>query len=128
LLPAPYFQIVWGTLTSLGASFAADWWFFGKVEKKRAAQETWRAYNKLMNRLVHTSITDIGHPLHLMPIDISDRIEDLRFTLRYVNPQFSLKALVEQAIQQSADLRKKQRKKQENLYGRQNSTSADKNA
>lgn len=104
----PFFQILLGTLASLGASFVANWWFFGKIEKKRATRETWRAYNKLMNRLVYTSITDITHPLHLMPLDISDRIEDLRFTLRDVNSGFDLPTLVQQAIRQSAELRKKQ--------------------
>jgi hypothetical protein len=41
-------------------------------------------------------------------VDISDRIEDLRFTLRDVNPEFSLQTLVQQAIRQSAELRKQQ--------------------
>jgi hypothetical protein len=81
---------------------------FGRVEKKRAKRETLRAYKKLLNRLVQVSITDIQNPLHVMPVDISDRIEDLRFTLRDVNPEFSLQALVQQAIHQSAELRKKQ--------------------
>jgi len=122
LLVNPYFQVLWGTFTSLAISLLANWWFFGKMEKKRAARETQRAYNKLMNRLVHTSIADIRHPLHLMPIDISDRIEDLRFTLWDVNPQFDLQMLVQKAIRQSADLRKKR----EELYGQQNPTDPGK--
>jgi hypothetical protein len=122
LLVNPYFQILWGTFTSLAISFVANWWFFGKVEKERAARETQRAYNKLMNRLVHTSIADIAHPLHLMPIDISDRIEDLKFTLRDVNPRFNLQTLVQQAIRQAADLRKEQ----EERYVRQDPTRANK--
>ena len=117
LLTSPYFQILWGTFISLATSFAANWWFFGKVESKRADRETQRAYNKLTNRLVHTSISDIGHPLHLMPIDIADRVEDLRFTLRDVNSQFDLQALVQQAILQAADLRKKQEEEQKTKQG-----------
>ena len=117
-----YVQILLGTVASLVTSFIANWWFFGKVEKKRAERETWRAYNKLMNRLVHTGITDITHPLHLMPVDISDRIDDLRFTLRDVNPKFDLKTLVQQAIYQSAELRKKQ----EDLYGTQKTANSAK--
>jgi hypothetical protein len=108
LVANPYFQIALGALVSLGGSLLANLWFFGRVETKRAKRETWRAYNKLLNRLVQTSITDIQNPLHVMPVDISDRIEDLRFTLRDVNPEFNLQALVQQAIHQSAELRKKQ--------------------
>jgi|SRR5271163_2439213 len=108
LVANPYFQIAVGAVVSLGGSFLANLWFFGKTEKKRAKRETLRAYKKLLNRLVQTSITDIQNPLHVMPVDISDRIEDLRFTLRDVNPEFSLQALVQQAIHQSAELRKKQ--------------------
>jgi hypothetical protein len=108
LVANPYFQLAVGAIVSLGGSFLANLYFFGKVEKKRAKLETWRAYNKLLNRLVQTSITDIHNPLHVFPVDISDRIEDLKFTLRDVNPEFSLQTLVQQAIRQSAELRKKQ--------------------
>jgi hypothetical protein len=108
LVANPYFQIGLGGVLSLGGSFLANLWFFGRVEKKRAKRETWRAYNKLLNRLVQISIVDIQNPLHVMPVDISDRIEDLRSTLRDVNPEFSLQNLVQQAIHQSAELRKKQ--------------------
>ena len=123
-LTNPYFEILWGTFISIATSFVANWWFFGKVERKRAARETLRAYNKLVNRLVHTGISDITHPLHLMPIDISDRIEDLRFTLQDVNPRFDLQALVRQAIRQAADLRKKQQE----VYGPKGSTTASKDS
>jgi len=104
----PYFQLLFGSLVGFAGSVVANLMFYGKVEKKRAARESQRAYNKLMNRLVHTTISDINHPLHLLPLEISDRVEDLRFALEDVNPKFEYVALVQKAIVQAADLRKKQ--------------------
>jgi hypothetical protein len=92
----------------LAVSVVANLLFYGKVEKKRAVRETQRAYNKLMNRLVQTNISDITIPLRILPVDIADRVEDLRYTLRDVNPDFNIEALVQKAIQQAAELRKKQ--------------------
>jgi len=119
LVSNPYFQIALGTLISFGGSVVANLWFYGKVEKKRAARETQRAYNKLMNRLVQTNISDITNPLHILPVDIADRVEDLRYTLEDVNRDFNNQALVQNAIQQAAELRKKQ----EELHGPQISKS-----
>ncbi len=106
-----YFQIAVGAVLSLVGSFLANYWFHGRVEKRRAEREAKRAYNNLMNRLVHTTIADINHPLHLMPVEISDRIEDLVFALHDVNPKFEHIELVKQAILQAADLRKQQEEK-----------------
>jgi hypothetical protein len=92
--------------------------FYGKVEKRRAEREAKRAYNKLMTRLVHTTISDITHPLHLLPLEISDRVEDLRFALQDVNPKFRYIELVQKAILQAADLRKNQQEQ----HGRQDSS------
>jgi hypothetical protein len=107
----PYFQIGVGAILSLVGSFWANYWFHGRVERRRAEREAKRAYNNLMNRLVHTSIADINHPVHLMPLEISDRIEDLRFSLHDVNPKFDYLELVSKAILQAADLRKQQEEK-----------------
>jgi hypothetical protein len=107
----PYFQIAVGAVLSLLGSFWANYWFHGRVEKRRAEREAKRAYNKLMMRLVHTTITDINHPLHLLPMEISDRVEDLKFALHDVNPKFDYLELVSKAILQSADLRKQQEEK-----------------
>ncbi len=107
----PFFQITVGAVVSLAGSFLANDWFHGKVEKKRAEREAKRAYNKLMTRLVHTTISDITHPLDLLPIEVSDRVEDLRFALQDVNPNFDYLELVRKATLQSADLRKQQEEK-----------------
>jgi hypothetical protein len=107
----PWFQIAVGAILSLVGSFLANYWFHGRVEKRRAEREAKRAYNKLMTRLVHTTISDITHPLHLMPVEVSDRVEDLRFALRDVNPKFDYLELVRKAILQSAELRKQQEEK-----------------
>jgi hypothetical protein len=104
----PYFQIAVGAVLSLVGSFWANYCFHGRVEKRRAEREAKRAYNKLVTRLVHTTISDINHPLHLLPVEVSDRVEDLRFALRDVNPRFDYLELVKKAILQSADLRKQQ--------------------
>jgi hypothetical protein len=118
LVSNPYFQLLFGSLVGFAGSVVANLLFYGRVEKKRAAREAQRAYNKLMTRLVHTSISDIHHPLHLLPLEISDRVEDLRFALEDVNPKFEYVALVQKAILQSADLRKKQQEQ----FGRQDSS------
>ena len=107
----PYFQIAVGAVLSLVGSFWANYWFHGRVEKKRAEREAKRAYNNLMNRLVHTTISDINHPLHLLPVEISDRVEDLKFALQDVNSKFDYLELVNKAILQAVDLRKQQEKK-----------------
>jgi hypothetical protein len=114
LVSSPYFQIGVGAVVSFAGSVVANYLFYGKVAKKRAARESQRAYNKLMNRLVRTTITDISDPLHIMPTDIADRIEDLRYTLRDVNDKFELNTLVGQAIQQAANLRKNQQEQHGN--------------
>jgi hypothetical protein len=51
-------------------------------------------------------IDDINHPLHLLPVDIADCVEDLRFAMVDVNPKFDHVKTVQQAIKQAADLRK----------------------
>lgn len=102
-----------GAVLSFGGSVVANLMFYGKIEKSRAKKETQRAYNKLMNRLVHTTISDINHPLHLLPVEIADRVEDLRYALADVNEKFDLVALVQKAIGQAVDLRKQQ----EQQYG-----------
>lgn len=111
LVSNPYFQIAVGAVLSLVGSFLANYWFHGKVEKRRAEREAKRAYNRLMTRLVHTTISDITHPLHLMPLEISDRVEDLKFALQDVNPKFDYLELARKAILQAADLRKQQEEK-----------------
>ncbi len=103
----PYFELFIGCMLGFAGSVVANLLFYGKVERKRAERESHRAYNKLMNRLVHTTISDINHPLHLLPLEISDRVEDLRFALGDVNPKFEYLPLVQKAILQAADLRKK---------------------
>ena len=85
---SPFFQLVAGALVSFAGSIVANLFFYGKMEKSRARREAERAYNKLTTRLVHTTISDINHPLHLLPVDIADRVEDLRFALADVNPAF----------------------------------------
>ena len=83
--------------------------FYGKVEKLRAEREAQRAYNKLVNRLLHTTVEDINHPLRLLPLEIADRIEDLRFALEDVNRAFDCQALVRKAIEQAAQIRTSQK-------------------
>jgi hypothetical protein len=78
------------------------------VAKKRAQREAARAYNRLTDRLLFTTISDINHPLHLLPLEIADRVEDLKFALADVNPAFDYVALVQKAIEQSAALRRQQ--------------------
>ena len=108
LVSNPNFQLLVGSLVGFAGSVVANFLFYGTVEKGRAQRETQRAYNKLMTRLVHTTISDISHPLHLLPLEISDRVEDLKFALEDVNPKFQYVPLVQKAILQAADLRKMQ--------------------
>ncbi len=107
----PIFLLVAGALISFAGSIVANLLFYGKMEKSRARREAERTYNKLTTRLVHTTISDINHPLHLLPVDIADRVEDLRFALADVNPSFQYLPLVQKAIQQAAELRKQQEAK-----------------
>lgn len=107
----PFFQLVTGALISFAGSIVANLLFYGKMEKSRARREAERAYNKLATRLVHTTISDINHPLHLLPVDIADRVEDLRFAVADVNPAFQYLPLVQKAIQQAGELRKQQEAK-----------------
>jgi len=106
-----FFQLVAGALISLIGSIVANLLFYGKMEKSRARREAERAYNKLATRLIHTTISDINHPLHLLPVDIADRVEDLKFALADVNPAFQYLPLVHEAIQQATELRKQQEAK-----------------
>lgn len=103
--------MVIGAVLSFGGSVVANRMFYGKIEKSRAEREAQRAYNKLTNRLVDTAISDINHPLYLLPLEISDRVEDLRYALADVNKQFDLDALVHKAIEQATELRKQQQQK-----------------
>jgi hypothetical protein len=100
----PGFQLSVGFL----ASVLANYLFFGKMEKRRAQRESERAYNRLTNRLVHTTVSDINHPLELLPLEISDRVEDLKYALRDVDPKMDRLECVKQAISQAAETRKKQ--------------------
>jgi hypothetical protein len=102
----PYFQLLFGSAVGFAGSVVANLLFFGRVERKRAAREAQRAYNRLVNRLLHTAISDINHPLHLLQLEISDRIEDLKFALEDVNRSFEYVPLVQKAIEQAAELRK----------------------
>jgi hypothetical protein len=52
LASSSYFQIAVGAVLSLAGSFWANYWFHGRVEKRRAEREAKRAYNNLMNRRV----------------------------------------------------------------------------
>jgi hypothetical protein len=111
LISNPIFQLVFGAAISFVGSVVANRFFYGKVEKSRAEREAKRAYNKLMNTLMHTTITDLNHPLHLLPLEIADRMEDLRFALADVNPKFDYLKQVQAAMEQAADLRKQQMNK-----------------
>ena len=108
LISSPIFQFVAGAIISFVGSVVANYFFYGKVEKSRAQREAKRAYNKLMNTLMHTTITDLNYPLHLLPVEIADRMEDLRFAIADVNPKFNYIKQVQAAIEQAADLRKQQ--------------------
>lgn len=111
LISNPIFQLVAGAMISFGGSVWANYLFYGKVAKSRAQREAKRAYNNLTTRLLHTTITDVNHPLHLLPVDIADRIEDLRFAIADVNPKFDYMKQVQAAIDQAARLRKQQQDK-----------------
>lgn len=104
----PYFQILFGAAVSFAGSVVANHLYLGKVAKKRAQREAERAYSKLTNRLMFTSISDINHPLHLLPLEIADRVDDLKFAVADVNPAFDYVALVQKAIEQSMALRRQQ--------------------
>jgi hypothetical protein len=105
------FQFVAGATISFGGSVVANYLFYGRVQKSRAEREAKRAYNKLMNVLMHTTITDLNHPLHLLPLEIANCMEDLRFAVADYNPKFDYQIQVEAAIKQAAALRKQQQDK-----------------
>jgi hypothetical protein len=107
----PLFLMLLGAVISFGGSLYANHRYFGKMEKSRAAREATRAYNKLTSRLIHTTITDLSNPLHVLPIEISDRIEDLRYALTDVNPKFDYMKQANAAIEQAVTLRKQQQEK-----------------
>ena len=111
LLSNPIFLTVVGAAVSFVGSIWANRMFYGKVEKSRAEREAKRAYAKLMNVLMHTEATDLNHPLHLLPVEIADRVEDLKFAIADVNPQFDHMKQVQAAIDQAAELRKQQQEK-----------------
>jgi hypothetical protein len=108
IISNPYFQIIFGAAISFAGSVVANHLYLGKVAKKRAQREAERAYSKLTNRLMFTSISDINHPLHLLPLEIGDRVDDLKFALADVNPAFDYVALVHKAIEQAVELRRQQ--------------------
>jgi hypothetical protein len=108
IISNPYFQIIFGAAISFVGSVVANHLYLGKVAKKRAQREAERAYSKLTNRLMFTTITDINHPLHLLPLEIADRVDDLKFALGDVNPAFDYVALVHKAIEQAIELRRQQ--------------------
>ena len=108
LVTNPYFQLLFGATIGFAGSVVANLLFFGRIEKKRATREAQRAYNKLVNRLTQTTISDLNHPVTLLPLEISERIEDLKFALEDVNREFEYQPLVRKAIEQAAELRSKQ--------------------
>jgi hypothetical protein len=93
LVSNPYFSVAMGNLDRL-CSLGSSQMYFGKMEKRRAEREAQRAYNKLVNRLVRTTISDTNDPLHLLPLEVSDRVEDLGFALADVNREFDCTRLV----------------------------------
>jgi hypothetical protein len=111
LISNPFFQLVTGAVISFGGSVVANYLFYGRMEKSRAEREVKRAYNRLTTRLIHTTITDLDHPLHLLPVEIADRMEDLKFALEDFNPKFDYMKQAQGAINQAVDLRKKQQDK-----------------
>ena len=108
LISSPNFQFVAGAIISFVGSVVANYLFYGKMEKSRAQREAQRAYNKLTTRLIHTTISDINPPLHLLPVDIADRVDDLKYAVADVNPKFDYMVQVNAAINQAAELRKQQ--------------------
>jgi hypothetical protein len=108
LISNPIFQLVAGAVISFVGSVVANYLFYGKVEKSRAKREAQRAYNKLTTRLIHTTISDINPPLNLLPVDIADRVDDLKYAVADVNPKFDHMVQVNAAINQAAALRKQQ--------------------
>jgi hypothetical protein len=108
LFSNPFFTFIAGAAISFAGSVYANRLFYGKVEKSRAEREAKRAYNKLMNVLMHTEITDLNHALHLLPLEIADRMEDLKFAIADFNPKFDYLIQVRGAIEQASELRKQQ--------------------
>jgi hypothetical protein len=108
IISNPYFQVIFGAAVSFAGSVVANHLYLGKVAKSRAHREADRAYSRLTNRLMFTTISDINHPLHLLPLEIADRVDDLKFAVADVNPAFDYVALVHKAIEQSVALRRQQ--------------------
>lgn len=104
----PYLQLLFGANVGFAGSVVANLLFFGRVERKRATREAQRAYNKLVNRLIHTTISDINNSVHLLPVEVLDRVEDLNFALQDVNREFEHMPLVQKAIEQATELRRRQ--------------------
>jgi hypothetical protein len=111
IISNPIFLFFAGVLISFAGSVVANYLFFGKVEKSRAMRESKRAYNKLVSRLLHTTITEINDPLHILPVEIADRMEDLKFAIADFNPKFDYLIQVRAAIKQAAEQRKQQLEK-----------------
>lgn len=106
LISNPIFQLVTGAVISFGGSVVANLMFYGKMQKSRAQREAQRAYSKLTTRLIHTTISDMNPPVHHLPVDIADRVDDLKYALADVNPKFDYMVQVNNAINQAAELRK----------------------
>ena len=109
-LSNPLFLMLLGAVISFAGSVYANHLYFGKIEKSRATREAKRAYNKLMNVLMHTTLTDLSHPLHLLPVEIADCMEDLRYAIEDVNPEFDYQKQVQAPIEQAVALRKQQQR------------------
>ena len=71
IISNPYFQIIFGAAVSFAGSVVANHLYLGKVAKKRAHREAERAYNRLTDRLLRTTVSDINDPLHLLPLEIA---------------------------------------------------------
>lgn len=101
ILTNPIFQIVLGSVISFLTSLLANYVF---IERRLKVLRVQTAYSKLVDLLVRLkALPDSGE---MLPLEIADRVTDLRLALTLHNEHFDEQELVQRATRVAApDLR-----------------------
>ena len=102
ILTNPIFQMVLGSVISFLTSLLANYVF---IERRLKALMVQAAYDKLVDLLVR--LKTLPDAREMLPLEIADRVTDLRLALTLHNEHFDEQQLVERAINQAAEVRRK---------------------
>jgi hypothetical protein len=103
-LTNPIVQIMIGATISFAGSVYANYLF---VDKRLKNIEVQKAYNRLVDAVVR--LEKPPDPTGLLPLELADRADDLRFALRLKNEKFHAEVLIQKAIKQAADILKQRK-------------------